>query len=463
LPVNGVKLIGREAELKEVDEQLSSGDMVILVSAIGGVGKTELCKSYFNKYKTKYNSAIWIDYKGSLKESFANQCKLDSFIEDDNIDQRFEKVIKYYEDENNSNSLIIIDNVDNEEDQSLLQITNLISNNIRILVTSRMVIEGYSTYSLEFLNKDNCKKLFYQYYKRQEDDSNLEKIISLAARHTLIIELLAKTAQNSRISIKKLYEILLDKGFNLNEVIKEKVSMIKDGNIVSEQLFNQLLKIFDLSTISEEEQYILMNLSILPQVGLQELVEWIELETMEEINSLEKKGWISINSVDAKDIIYVHPLIQETIRYQLNPTTDKCVKLIEAIIRALHTRPTDNSLDKKVYTIFGDYILKYIDEETERIATLSNNLSSIYIDLGNLGKSLEYQHKAVDIREKVLGENHPDLATAYNNLSSIYKILGIPEKSPEYQHKAVEIYEEMLGDEHPFLATSYNNLTRCAS
>ncbi|ADL52020.1 tetratricopeptide repeat protein [Clostridium cellulovorans] len=467
LPANCIELIGRAVELEEMYKQLKTRNSVLLVSGIGGVGKTELCRTFFIEHMDAYDNAIWIDYKDSIKESFANQCELDSFNENDTLEQRYKKVINFIKEKNSGSKLIVIDNIENERDEGILEITRYISNRVKILATSRLTIDGYSSYYLDFLSEEKCKKLFYYYYKRQEDESNLEKIINLAARHTLIIELLAKTAQNAKINIRKLYEILLEKGFNLNEVIKEKVSMIKDGNMVSEQLFNQVLKVFDLSKVSEEEQYILMNLSILPQVDLQELVEWLDLETNEDINSLEKKGWISINSVNRKDIkgendttdiISVHPLIQETIRYKLKPDTYKCINLIEAVNEALHTEPKDNPLDKKGYTIFGESIYKYLNEEKEELAYLLDNLSLIYEDLGELQKSLEYQMKAVTIRENLLVENHPDLAMSYNNLSLIYKDLGELEKGLKYQKKAVAIREKILDENHPDLGRSYNNL-----
>ena len=35
-----------------------------------------------------------------------------------------------------------------------------------------------------------------------------------------------------------------------------------------------------------------------------------------------------------------------------------------------------------------------------------NNLSTVYQDMGDLNKALEYQVKAIEIKEKVLDKNH---------------------------------------------------------
>ena len=52
--------------------------------------------------------------------------------------------------------------------------------------------------------------------------------------------------------------------------------------------------------------------------------------------------------------------------------------------------------------------------------------------------------KAVEIDEKVLDKNHPYIATSYNNLSHIYQAMGDLSKALEYQLKAVEIREKVL-------------------
>ena len=69
----------------------------------------------------------------------------------------------------------------------------------------------------------------------------------------------------------------------------------------------------------------------------------------------------------------------------------------------------------------------------------------------SLNEALEYQIKAIEIREKVLDKNHPNLATSYNNLSTIYKNLGgyeNLEKALIYIDKAVDISKISFPDGH---------------
>jgi hypothetical protein len=42
-----------------------------------------------------------------------------------------------------------------------------------------------------------------------------------------------------------------------------------------------------------------------------------------------------------------------------------------------------------------------------------------YLDQGKLDKAIEFGEKALSIRIKVLGEEHPDVATSYDNLGVV--------------------------------------------
>ena len=73
-------------------------------------------------------------------------------------------------------------------------------------------------------------------------------------------------------------------------------------------------------------------------------------------------------------------------------------------------------------------------------------------------KALEYLEKALDIREQVLGSNHPDTATTYNNVAGALRAQGDSEDALRYFKKALEIREHVLGSDHPSTATTYNNI-----
>ena len=69
--------------------------------------------------------------------------------------------------------------------------------------------------------------------------------------------------------------------------------------------------------------------------------------------------------------------------------------------------------------------------------------------------------RALAIREKVLGAEHPDTATSLNNLASLLQAQGDLAGARPLYERALAIREKVLGAEHPDTATSLNNLAAC--
>ncbi len=455
-PAKTIDLIGREEELKDIGHTLERTDRVLLVNGLGGVGKTELCKRYFWDNIDNYIHLAWVDVVGNIRESFVSAFNIEGigFGESDTMDERFEKIMDFLNCLD-KNSLLVVDNIENPEDEDLDSIRAL---PFKVIANSRLNFEGFETHTLDFLSPGKCKDLFYKHYKGKRDDAYVENIVKRCGSHTLSVELLARTAQNAALPIKSLYEKLETRGFNLNDVIGDKVHTFWHNEKERKRFFNHLLKIFDLSDVTKGELHILNNLSVLPPIyiPISDFCEWMELETKEDINSLVFKGWLK--QEEGGFNIFMHQVIQEVIRYKTSPDAKKCENLIQSLSDKLDVEPGENPIDKKGYVIFAETLLQHIEKNDKDLATLSNNLSLRLKDLGSLEKALGFQLKALKIIEQVLDKNHPYLATSYNNLAGIFQDLGQPEKALEFQLKALKIDENTLDKNHPSLATSYNNL-----
>ncbi len=114
--------------------------------------------------------------------------------------------------------------------------------------------------------------------------------------------------------------------------------------------------------------------------------------------------------------------------------------------------------DKKVEL---ERLLKKLEvtESSELKLNLLYQIATIYRDIGDYKKALEFQLKELEIREKVLGDKNPDLAKNYNNISTIYRVIGELDRALEFQLKSLKIGEEVLGDKDPTLMKSYNNIS----
>ncbi|MBR3460290.1 MAG: tetratricopeptide repeat protein, partial [Clostridia bacterium] len=97
------------------------------------------------------------------------------------------------------------------------------------------------------------------------------------------------------------------------------------------------------------------------------------------------------------------------------------------------------------------------EELLARAIALSNRATALENN-GEYAKAKAALEAVVKIRERLLGEEHPDTATSYNNIALVYAAKGEYDRALEYHEKALAIREKVLGKEHPDTATSYNNI-----
>ena len=93
-------------------------------------------------------------------------------------------------------------------------------------------------------------------------------------------------------------------------------------------------------------------------------------------------------------------------------------------------------------------------------AAAFNNVGTTYGELGDHQRALEYQEKALAIRQELFGERHPDTAAAFNNVGLTHGALGDHQRALEYQEKALAILRELFGDLHPATALCADNVAR---
>jgi CHAT domain-containing protein/Tfp pilus assembly protein PilF len=92
------------------------------------------------------------------------------------------------------------------------------------------------------------------------------------------------------------------------------------------------------------------------------------------------------------------------------------------------------------------------------VAQSLTNLASVNQAQGRYTDAEPLYKRSLAIREKALGPDHPDVATTLNNLAGLYKTQGrYAEAAPLYK-SALAINEKALGPDHPNVAGSQNNL-----
>jgi tetratricopeptide (TPR) repeat protein len=70
------------------------------------------------------------------------------------------------------------------------------------------------------------------------------------------------------------------------------------------------------------------------------------------------------------------------------------------------------------------------------VASSLNNLAGLYYFQGQYAKAEPLYERALAIRKKNLGAEHPDVATSLNNMAELYRAQGQNTKAePPFQHR----------------------------
>jgi tetratricopeptide (TPR) repeat protein len=92
-------------------------------------------------------------------------------------------------------------------------------------------------------------------------------------------------------------------------------------------------------------------------------------------------------------------------------------------------------------------------------------ISRSYHHLGRIAEtkcdydtSLEYLHKSLEIKLKLMKSNDPSIAQSYNSIGIVYQQKGDQEKALEAFNKALTIWRRVYGKNHPNVAGCYNNM-----
>jgi CHAT domain-containing protein/Flp pilus assembly protein TadD len=92
------------------------------------------------------------------------------------------------------------------------------------------------------------------------------------------------------------------------------------------------------------------------------------------------------------------------------------------------------------------------------VATSLNSVALLYDNLGRDADAEPLYKRALAIREKALGPDHPDVAQSLNNLAELYGAQGRYADAEPLYKRALAIWEKALGPDHPDVAMSLNNL-----
>jgi tetratricopeptide (TPR) repeat protein len=475
--IDASDVIGREKALEEVLILVDTSDKPVYIHGMRGLGKTTLGKLVYQSLLAKDAYSYYA--VAELTENFLNSfllrlmtnCQVEMNPNEDD-EARFQQVVsKLFNLVNGSDTkkkgFLFLDNAlplkskDTDKQDYLRKVVNSLPN-WKILITSYETIPYAKEYPLDYLSTEKAIELFQKFCPDKGNTTDVQKLVELLMKHTLTIELMAKTLESSRIkTVSELYEILSKHDFEHKALSQKKVdSDHSQADIIA---FAYICQIFDLSELEKEESslYVLKNFYFIPDfIDKEEFSSMIKTESWDEftidaeIENLYKKGWLEKGSGESYRL---HSIIKEVVRKKATPTFEDGRQLVLSVTEKI----SDSSTPMQTYYSWAEIakgISDSIEEVCEEMATLEILLGNLLEMNGYSDKAIEYFEKSKEKSIQLHGERHPDVATAYNNIGGAYESKGEYDKAIVYYEKAIDIQLEILGERHPDVATTYNDI-----
>jgi tetratricopeptide (TPR) repeat protein len=104
-----------------------------------------------------------------------------------------------------------------------------------------------------------------------------------------------------------------------------------------------------------------------------------------------------------------------------------------------------------------------LTKDPELQAQMLHVMGNVYSNLGLYPSAQSLQQQSMEIRQRVLGPEHPDTLKSMNNLAATLSEEGHPAEAEKLDRETLDIRRRVLGPEHPDTLTSMNNLAAILS
>ena len=480
---------GREDVLERLHQALHAGKTAALtqrqaISGLGGIGKTQTAVEYAYRYQGDYQVIAWVkaDEPGTLATEFSTLARLLNLPVMQETDQTYiiESVKHWFHE--HSGWLILFDNADD-----LLMVRKFLPSSEKghILLTTRSQTAGNiaQPVTLEKMLPEEGTLFLLHRSRLLDVDSSLESAspIDVAKARELVREMdglplaldqAAAYIEETRCSLSDYLQLYRDRARQA-DLLKRRgkyatdhqepvattwslaFEKVQQANAGAADLL-RLCAFLDPDAIMEE--IITKGASELGPILQKVAVDPMALH--ESIGELLNYSLISRNP---DHTLTIHRLVQAVVKQGMNKTVQRrwAERAVKAVNQAFPEVKYENWPACQQYIPQVLVCASLIDiwgmtfpEATELLMEAADYL----YDHADYAQAELLLQRALDIRERVLGSDHPDTGITLNNLALLYQAMGLYEKAKPLYLRDLDISERVLGSDHPETATILDGL-----
>lgn len=373
--------VGRREQIDEMHKVLSTNGKLLL-TGLGGIGKTELAKQYAWIHQNDYDSIVfltmnggWLDLVNGISRYLAH-C-IDAL--DEQKEDKYWRTLAILKGVCTEKTLFIIDNVSEIDFENEYKTYGepFLCLNARYILTSRNSIALFPTIRVGSLPAERLREIFFKWYEnaKSEDQSTIDEIVKYTDYHTLTVELIAKQlSRDWDMTVQQKLGQL--KGCGIAS-LQEKVVSTKDNHITKLSVFDHVSNLFDVSILSNEQRHLLGELVLIPTGGITYdlFLNVFGHEKKIDLNELSETGWVYVSD----GTIRVHPIINEVVTKKVSIDLEYD-ELIERIVNAIQNGKNGFSAVQR--RNYHDFVLASINKLKELKTRTKAFIRLLSVDYG---------------------------------------------------------------------------------
>lgn len=420
-----VTVIGGDSKIQAISKEFSDKSVSnLIISGVGGVGKTTIAKKYIQMYGYLYDLIWWISAESSetiLHEYEQLAIELKLVKNNENKENDIVNIVKQWM-SSTKNWLFVFDNVN---EYAIIQSFIPTEHKGNILIISRNSLlkdSSIDEITLHELTLEQAKEVL-DFQGISGNNEEITDLIKLVGCLPSMLKTVAHFIKSNNLSIR---EFLLNNELNSSSYYSNLAAVYKEqGNY--ENALECYFRVLECSKEEKSKANTYFDIATI----YQELGE--SNKALELYNKI-----LELRQSDLNDNI----LIAKT----LNNKATICLQKQEF------------EQAKELYKKSKEILYNEFNGLHPSIATALSNIASVCRVSNEYEEALGYNQKALLIRKGLLGDEHPDTALSYIDIAEDY--LGMQKFSDALKsyEQALSIYENTLGNKHPDISYLYKNI-----